>query len=59
MAGLEEHFLLEATTLSEGGVTLGQGSPFLVILVSSRCLSSGTLSASYRVDLGGLAFLWL
>ena len=55
MAGLEERFLPEATTLSEGGVTLGYRLPFLVILVPSSC--SATVLASYGVDLGGLAFL--
>ena len=33
MVGLEEHFLPGATILSGVGVTLAQGSPFLVILV--------------------------
>ena len=33
MAGLEVHFLLEATILNEGGVTLVWGSHFLGNLV--------------------------
>ena len=37
MVGPETHHLPETTILSEDGVTLGLGSPFLVILVPSSC----------------------
>ena len=57
MVGLEEHFPPGATTLSKGGVTLRWRSPFLVILGPCNCFSSATLSASYRLNLDGPAFL--
>ena len=59
MVDIEEHFLPGSTILSVGGVTLGSGSPFLVILVPFNCFSSATVLALYGIDLGGLAFPWL
>ena len=59
MVGLEAHFLLDATTLGEGGVSWEWGSPFLVTLVLSSCFSIATVSVSYGDDLGGLVSLWL
>ena len=54
MAGLEVHFLPEATIISEGGVTLVLGSLFLGIPVLSSCFSSATIWVSYEAGLSGL-----
>ena len=40
------------TIFSEGGVTWGLVSPFLVTLEPSSCSSSGTICVSYGADLG-------
>ena len=46
MVDLAQHFLPEATILSESGETLGWGSLFLVFLVPSDCFSSATVWAT-------------
>ena len=59
MVDLAAHCFPRATILSEGGVTYGLASPFLMILGPSSCSSSATVWVSYEADLGGLAFLLL
>ena len=59
MAGLNVHFLPEATILSEDEMTFVQGPSFIGFQIPSNHSSSATESVSCGNSLSGLVSLWL